>query len=273
MPETVLFIHSIGTSPTMWTSVPSNAIGGREAICPANLGYPPHDPLTRGAESTAADEAAHLFAVLADKPGAVHIVAHSYGATVALAMAEFPEWRNRLASMVLFEPVIFGSLAQDQDGEATAVDPEAVVSARVFANHPVLSDADKGGGAEWLEAFIDYWNRPGAWLRMPEAMKQQSLALGWKMYQEVRACFGADKPFRDYRLDVPTTLIMGARTTNHSRTMTHALARAHAKPVVELPGTWHMAPLTHPALVHAAIAEHFAKLTAAPTESIPLGIG
>jgi len=264
MNEIVLFIHSIGTFPTLWAGVPSEAIGGREAVRPANLGYPPHEPLVRGQTVTIADESAHLLQILqnvAEKPSRVHIVAHSYGATVALALAE-SSLRGRLASVVLAEPGRFRFLVEDHDGEVAAIDSEAVSSARVFAMNPVLGDVDKAGGPEWLEVFIDYWNRPGAWLRMPEPMKQQSLALGWKMFQEVRMCFNADKPFRDYVLDVPTTLVMGARTTIHSRAMTHALARTHGLQVVELPGVGHMAPLTHPALVHAVIAEHFRGLPA-----------
>lgn len=260
MNEIVLFIHSVGTTPQLWAGVSAAAIGGREAVRPANLGYPPNKPIDRGQPVTVANESAHLLQSISDKSGPVHIVAHSYGATVALALAESPSLRGRLASMVLAEPVLFGSLITDHDGEVTAVDADAVMSAREFTANSGLSDTEKGGGAEWLEVFIDYWNRPGTWLRMPEAVKQQSLAIGWKMFQEVLACFNAGKPFRDYTIDVPTTLIMGARTTAHSRAMTHALARTHSVRLVELTGTGHMAPATHPALVHAAIAEHFATL-------------
>ncbi len=260
MNEIVLFIHSAGTTQQLWANVSAEAIGGREAVRPANLGYPPHEPVERGQTVTVADESAHLLRAISDKSGPVHIVAHSYGATVALALAESPSLRGRLASMALAEPVLFGSLITDHGGEVAAVDANAVVSAREFVSNSGLSTSEKGGGPEWLEVFIDYWNRPGAWLRMPESMKQLSLAIGWKMFQEVRACFNAEKPFREYAIDVPTTLIMGARTTAHSRAMTHALARTHSVRLVELAGTGHMAPATHPALVHAAIAEHFATL-------------
>lgn len=262
MNEIVLFIHSVGTSPQAWSNITSETLSGRESVRPANLGYHPQAPVPRGQTVTVDDEAAHLLQCVADTSGPVHIVAHSYGATVALRMAESGDFGKRLASMVLLEPVLFGSLMKDHDGEASAFDPAAVVSAREFAvNSGLLEDA-KGGTAGWLEAFIDYWNRPGSWLRMPEAMKQQTLAIGWKMYQEVRACFHADKPFRDYSVDVPTTLVWGARTTVHSRTMTHVLARTHAATtkLVELAGTGHMAMLTHPALVQGAVAEHFAAL-------------
>lgn len=260
MNEVVLFIHSTGTSSQLWANVPTDAIEGRAMVHPANLGYPPHEPVLRGQTVTIADESAHLLEAISEVSGPVHIVAHSYGATVALALAESPTLRGRLASMVLAEPVVFGSLVADHGGEVTAVDADAVSSARAFVTNSVLSHEEKGGSTEWLEVFIDYWNRPGTWLRMPDAQKQQTIAIGWKMFQEVRSCFSADKPFRDYAIDVPTTLILGARTTAHSRAMTHALARTHSVRLVELAGTGHMAPITHPALVHPAIAEHFAAL-------------
>ncbi|HRI63264.1 MAG TPA: alpha/beta hydrolase [Polyangium sp.] len=260
MKETVLFIHSVGTSRQLWAGVSSESIGGREAICPANIGYPPQALVPRGQTVTAADEAAHLLRSLTNESDPVHIVAHSYGATVALVLAEHPEFRKRLASMVLAEPVLFGSLIADHDGSIGAAEPATVASAREFAKNPVFSKDETGGGPEWLEVFIDYWNRPGTWLRMPQASKQETLAIGWKMYQEVKACFAADKPFRDYVLDVPTTLVMGARTTVHSRAMTQSLARTHAVRLVELAGVSHMAPLTHPAMLQSVIAEHFAAL-------------
>ena len=181
MKETVLFIHSVGTSRQLWAGVTSETIGGRESVCPANIGYPPHALVPRGQTITAADEAAHLLQSLPNDASPVHIVAHSYGATVALALAEHPAFRGRLQSMMLAEPVLFGSLIADHDGAITAAEPATVDSAREFAANPVFSQDETGGGPEWLGVFIDYWNRPGTWVRMPESMKRDTLAIGWKI--------------------------------------------------------------------------------------------
>lgn len=251
--EAVLFIHSTGTFPMMWSAVPAEAIGGRTAISPANLGYPPHPAIARGEKVTVDDEVAHVLAAVPTDVTKLHVVAHSYGGTVALAAIE--QLGPRLASMFLAEPVLFGALRHD-----TETDPAIVEEARAFVSSPLL-DEEKGGRLEWLEAFIDYWNRPGAWARLPEPMREHSLAMGWKMYQEVRACFGAEKPFDQYVIDVPTTLAIGERTTAHSRAMTTALARRRPNVVIaEMSKTGHMAPLTHPALVAAEIAKHFSRL-------------
>lgn len=265
MSEHVLFVHSTGTSPALWQGVPSDVVGGRRALAPANLGYPPNLPLPRGKSVTLDDEIEHLLRSLPAE-GRIHLVAHSYGATVALRLADRPAVRERLASMFLAEPVLFGALLADEDGEVARVDPEAVLSARAGfgADSPFLDEAT-GGSLAWLERFIDYWNRPGSWSKMPDALKEQALAVGWKMFQEVRICFGANLPFRDWRIEVPTTLVLGERTTPHSRAMTRALARTHPREdlvVVEMKGTGHMAPLTHPQIVVAELARHFARVGA-----------
>ncbi len=90
-------------------------------------------------------------------------------------------------------------------------------------------------------------------------MRELSLAVGWKMFQEVRACFLDETPFSSFRLTVPTTMALGDRTTVASRAMSQGLARSHSNvALVEIGGVGHMAPLTHPARVHEALAQHFA---------------
>lgn len=247
--EAVLFVHSTGTAPLMWAGVPSEAIGGRAAIFPANLGYPPNDPVPRGTRVAVTDEVAHLLAQVPSDVERLHVVAHSYGATVALAA--LPRLHGRLASLFLAEPVLFGALAKEPD-----TDPALVAHYHAFAD--ALADETNAGTETWLEGFIDYWNRPGSWRRLPEPMREYARSVGWKMFQEVRICFGADTRFDDYRIDVPTTLVVGERTTAHSRAVQQRLARGRANvKLVELTGTGHMAPVTHPALVHAEIAKHF----------------
>lgn len=249
----VCFIHSTGTSPMMWGSVPTEQLTGATVLMPSNLGYPPNAPLARGTPFALEQEVDHLYAQL-PTAGTVHLVAHSYGGLVAAKLAG--RLGPRLGSMLLFEPVHFGSLAR-----STHADPSAVEEAVTFRAHPsFLTDETLGGGEAWLEWFIDYWNRPGSWARLPEPMKAFTRELGWKMFQEVRWVFRDETPFEAYATTVPLTLVKGARSPKASRAMVDELARVnpHAS-VKELASAGHMAPLTHAAAANEVLLEHWAR--------------
>jgi pimeloyl-ACP methyl ester carboxylesterase len=250
---TVCFIHSTGTTPMMWASMPVERLTGATALLPSNLGYPPNEAMARGTPFLLEQEVEHLWAQL-PPAGPVHLVAHSYGGLVAWKLA--PRLGQRLASLLLFEPVHFGSLARSRHA-----DPAAIQEAVSFGGHPTfLTDENLGGGEAWLEGFIDYWNRPGSWARLPEPMKDFSRELGWKMFQEVRWVFRDETPFEAYATKAPLTLVKGGRSPKASRAMVDELARVnpHAT-VTELEKAGHMAPLTHAAAASEVLLAHWAR--------------
>lgn len=258
--EAVLFIHSTGVGPFLWSgiagaAVAQSALADRTLLFPANLGYPPEPPLPRGVAVTAEDETRHLLAQIPAEAELVHVVAHSYGGLLGLHVIE--ALGARAASAFLFEPVLFGALRHDAEA-----DPAAVAEAATTAEDPsFLRDEEAGGREPWLARFVDYWNRPGSWQKLPAPMRELNLSLGWKMFQEVRACFEEDRPFDDWKLDVPTTIARGERSTRAARAMAQALARTRPNvTLVEMPGAGHMAPLTQPGKVHEEVARHFERV-------------
>lgn len=240
----------------LWAGVGPEIVGGLHAVAPANLGYAPNPPVARGTVVTADDDAAEVLRAVPPDAGRVHLVGHSYGGTVALLVTE--QLGSRVASLFLYEPVLFGALRRD-GGQ-----PDAAAEAQSFTEHPwFLTDDARGGTDAWLEIFVDYWNRKGSWSRMPAPMREHSLASGWKMYQEVRACFGDGRSFDAWRFDAPTTIAMGTRSPAASRAMAHGLARDRANAsLVEIADVGHMAPLTNPAPVHAELRRHFERVLA-----------
>lgn len=252
MTAATLFLHSTGTTPALWGGVPEAVWAGSERVAPANLGIPPHPPLPRGqAFEVREDVEAALAAVHGFNE--VHLVGHSYGGVLALKL--LPLLGARAKSLFLYEPVLFGALVLDRAPH----DPAAAEEARGLLQHPwFLSDEVRGGTDPWIELFIDYWNRPGSWARMAPEQQAFTRALGWKMYREVRACFLDQEPFEQHRLHgLFTTLAMGERSPRASRAMQRRLAELNPEArLVELPKTGHMAPLTHPALVHQALLDH-----------------
>lgn len=255
MSELVVFLHSTGTLPSMWKHVPPAALRGRERLLALHRGYPPGPLLSRGEVCDATNDAEHVLAQLPASADRIHLVAHSYGGLVAVKLLE--RLGARVESAFLFEPVMFGSLRHDAQS-----DPDGVAQAREFAENPwFVFDPDKGGTDEWMELFIDYWNRPGSWRAMPDAARAQTLSFGWKMFQEVRSCFFDETPFAQVKLPADTTLVMGQRSPPASRAMAVALKRENPGAVlVDLEGAGHMAPLTQPGLVHPELSKHFARL-------------
>ena len=247
----IVFIHSTGTAPFMWDSVPEELVPPAQRVQPANLGYPPYELVPRGQKTTLAQEAAHVLTQLPAE-GELDLVAHSYGGLVALEL--LPALKARVRSMLFFEPVLFGALLKDDTADSATLE-----RARGFLANPwFLTDDEKGGTEAWLELFIDYWNRPGSWARMPELMRHHNQQVGWKMYQEVRSVFFEAKTFEERPLpNVPVTLVFGERSPVEAREIVKSYQRRHPwVRTVELAGTGHMAPLTHPAKVHEALAEH-----------------
>jgi pimeloyl-ACP methyl ester carboxylesterase len=260
--EAVLFVHSTGTGPGLWKRVPPAILGERRILTPSNIGYAPGPLLERGAAFVAADDAQHVLAAIPDDVEGLHLVAHSYGALVGLLLMQEPAFASRLRSAFLYEPVPFGALLHPSAD--SVADPEGIAEARGFVTERwFLEDEERGGRAEWLELFVDYWNRPGSWAQMPEFIREETLALGWKMFQEVRSCFGMQTPFAGWTFpaQAPATVAHGEHSPKASRAMAKALGSVHPNVVVrELPKVGHMAPLTHPPAVHAAIADHLAGL-------------
>lgn len=257
MSATSIFLHSTGTTPAMWANVPEAVFAGTSKLTPLHIGYSSKAPLARGTTVSGADEAAKIMTGLPAE-GDVHLYGHSYGGVVALHL--FAALGARVKSLFLYEPVMFGALMND--GADLPEEAHAEMH-RLREGAPwFLDDAERGGGDAWMEVFIDYWNRPGTWRRLPDEQRAWTLGVGWKMYQEVRACFLEVTRFDAFPLStVPTTIAMGERSPKASRAMAQGLVRANpGVRLVELAGAGHMAPITHAAKVGELMVEHAVRL-------------
>lgn len=247
----VRFLHSTGTGPAMWDrTIAQLSRLEAGALAVASLGYPPNEPVAHGDTVTVEDHVAHLARVVPTGP--FHLVAHSFGAFLALELLRRSEAiAERVVSLWVWEPVLFGALARSGDAE---VDP------LVGARSALVRDASAGGTDPWLAAFVDYWNGAGAFSKIPEGMRAPMRRLGWTMYQEVRATALSDTPFEAYRVRCPLTLAFGERSPRASRAMIAALARHNPAAVVEgHPALSHMAPVGKPRDVVPSIEAHLVR--------------
>ena len=110
------------------------------------------------------------------------------------------------------------------------------------------------------EGMLDYWNGPGAWRALSESARASFLAVGRKVYLEVRSLLADRTPPAAYaRITAPTLLLGGERSPAAARRviarLAEAVPRVHARAVA---GAGHMGPITHSDEVNALVAQHIA---------------
>jgi pimeloyl-ACP methyl ester carboxylesterase len=244
--EPILFVHASGLSSREWTRTAERLPAAFEPIVPDLRGYGKSDPVPFGSPISATDDLEALRALLG-RPS--HLVGHSYGGYLAAKLAlEMPD---RVASLVLIEPVLFGALRQTGDAEA------ASELASLYDDPEFLSDSF-GGTERWMERFIDYWAGKGSWARLPETHRRANMRVAWKVYREVKDLSNDPAPFEAYAgLPRRTTLVHGTKTTVSARRIIHFLSVVLPEARVRtIEGAGHMSPLTHPEEILAVLREH-----------------
>lgn len=243
----VLMLHSGGLSGRQWRKLAEFLAPHFRVIVPDLLGYGASDPWPPGEPFQLRQDLDALDALLRDLPTRTHLVGHSYGGMLALQLLRADS--SRFARVALYEPTAFGVLDADEDADA-------------IANlHDVRLEytADTNGADEnWLRAFVEWWNGPGAWSALNDDVRQTFRRSSWKLHQEVLA-LAADRTSRaEYRaIENDVLLLGGSRTPLAERRALERLRDALPHATLHLfDGVGHMAPLTHAAMVNAAIASH-----------------
>ncbi len=242
----VLCLHSSGSSSRQWDALASR-LGNRYRVLAADLvGHGKSAGWREGEEPSLEREAERLAPILEAEAGDVHLVGHSYGAAVAVKLAlALP---GRVRSLCLYEPVKFRLLLD-------APEPDPAGREIVAAAGEMQEALDAGRGEDSARRFVDYWSGPGTFARID---RPQRAALAARM-PVVMGCFTAlfhDRTRRSEleRLDVPALLMAGTRSPAPARGVVEHLARAlprsHRQ---QFHGLGHMAPVTHPEAVNAAI--------------------
>ena len=240
--DTLICLHGSASSPRQWQRLEERLTPRFRVVAPGLIGYTDGPPWSQQQAVTLDQEAAWVERWLEGAGTPVHLVGHSYGAVVALKVAQRrPE---RVRSLILYEPVVFHLLTGDLLAQAAAL--RAAVERPCQAGDPTAA----------ASVFIDYWSGPGTWARMSPLQQGAVIQRMHKVAAEFRAVFAdVTDPARLAQLPRPILLLSG--------TLTPAPAAAAARVLqsfmpnaswVELPGLGHLGPITHPVAVNALVA-------------------
>ena len=234
----VVLIHGSFSTSSVWKRIVANLDADRaRTLTPDLPGWGDSDPAPEdcadlGEYHAAAVEAAVTQAAV----NPIHLVAHSYGAVIALTIAI--AGRVAIRSLTLFEPLPLGLLAQTGDREAFA-EVEAFV-------RRYRSAFDSGD--EWAARHvIDFWGGSGTFDTM-SASARAAIAAG--TVQNIRD-FGANVGFRPSlaacrSIRAPLTVALGEQASPIARLVGRRLCELIPdSALVEIPAAGHFMIHTH----------------------------
>jgi len=241
--DTVLCIHSFSSSARQYRSLAARLEPRFKVVAADLYGHGERGPWQGPGRFTISDEAAPIESLLSAN---THLVAHSYGATVALHIAG--RHRSRIRSMAFYEPSIWGTLAALLPGDPATLEIETV-------RDDTIRLIELGELEAAAERFIDYWVGAGAWAATPAERRPRIVATVRSLREGWHAAFSEPWSADALRsLDIPCLLLTGSRTTAAARRalrlLRETLPRAE---VTEFDGLGHLGPITHPERVDAAV--------------------
>src|SRR5215475_3223102 len=230
----VLLLHGSASSSAMWTPVVHALKARFRLIAPDLIGYGRTDAWPDGYVFGMDDELRLIEPLVEHLPGGVHVVAHSYGGVVALALAR--AGRVVVRSLTLIEPVAFHMARSDPQAWAEVERFSAGFRERMA----------KGDVEDAMGHFVDYWSSAGTWKAMDEGTRAHMRRAAPKIMHEFNAA-SAD-PLVDALRGVafPVWLIAGDKSPLPVRRIAALIAERLPNASLEVvTGANHLLPATH----------------------------
>jgi len=243
---TVICIHAAVSTGKQWRPLEKQLEGSFRVVADDLYGDGNSPPCPVGRDFSIDDEVALIQSKL-QEVDRFHLVGHSYGGSVAIKVALSDP--ARVASLVLYEPALWGMLATywpDDHGTREILD----------LRDETLRLIGLGDKEAATQGFVDYW-RPNTWENTAEkrrsALVEGMLTTGHKWKSNLGLSVS---PEELNALDVPTLVLTGSNTAKPARDLMNRLSNSVARwrRIVELRDVGHMGPITEPAIVNAPIA-------------------
>ncbi len=232
----VVFVHGSFASSLAWRRLVAKLDTSHcRAIAVDLPGWGESDPSPEDCESLVEYEAEAVQAVAAQlNARSVHLVGHSHGGTVALAVAI--AGRVKLGSLILFEPLPILLLAPDEDAH--------IELSHFFAEYQRTHDS----GDPWAaRGVVDLWGGAGAFEAMSTSARDFIAAGTAQNIRQWKGNFAFRPPLDTLRvLHVPMVLVQSERANAIARLFVqrlHDLSRESS--IVEIDGASHFLIHTH----------------------------
>jgi len=243
----VVCLHSNASSSSQWRALIEGLAPRFHVLAADSYGAGKSPPWPADRPVRLQDEVALLEPVFTRAGDPFVLVAHSYGAAVALIAAVSQP--HRVRALVLYEPTLFTLL----DAETPPPNEADGIRDAVAGAAAALDATDADGAAR---CFIDFWMGKGAWDDTPEARKGPIVDSVTNVRGWAKALFDEPTPLAAFsRLKIPVLYMMGKASPASSRGVGRLLTQTLPQvQLVEFDGLGHMGPVTHPEAVNGTIA-------------------
>lgn len=242
--QTVILLHSGGMSSRQWKKLNEALSATHQVIAPDMIGSGDNPPWPDDEPFDWHQDLAIIEKLVASVGEPVHLVGHSYGGLVATTLARLhPE---QVRSLTAYDPVSFGVLYGKDDAAAEDL------------HRLQHGDTKRGGDEAWLEAFIDWWNKPGSWKAMPPPAQDAFRKTARKVFWEAHSLSKDRTPIEAYdSVTAPSLFITGELTPHTAQRVVEIFAKGLPNARYEkIAGAGHMGPITHAAQVNPIIVKH-----------------
>jgi pimeloyl-ACP methyl ester carboxylesterase len=234
---TVIGLHASGGSGAQWRALADRLGRDFNVVTPDLYGHGTAPAWLGAPADIVAADTARVAHLVAEAPGDVHLVGHSYGGAIALRVAL--HCRARVASVAVYEPVAMRTLFDFNRKHRAAAEV-----AEVFGNMGRALNGRDNQRAGQL--FVDYWASGEQWMQLaPE--QRSTIARQMPVIQAHFRSLVRDVALQEYAsVAAPVLYLAGRDTRASARRMTELLTYALPDVEVEvLVGMGHLGPITH----------------------------